>query len=258
MQLFITDYMIEHNILTINEERVVHQLKNVLRAKVWDKFMVQSTEENIVTRITCSILSLDKEKITASVEEKNILSWSSWKNILFVALPNKFEKIELIVQKCTEIWLQHIVFFVSQYSQLHEISENKMQRLQKIALEATEQSYGINILTIGFVDSIEKYMNKIIKSSSEENNVQHDMKKKNQWMKNYLMHQDGELLSYSIEKNIFSEKNIQINIFVWPEWWRGNNDEKLFSQYSIQKISLWKKILRTETAAIIMAWELVK
>ena len=41
MQLFITEYAREADIVTITEERVVHQLTKVLRAKVGDTFCVQ-------------------------------------------------------------------------------------------------------------------------------------------------------------------------------------------------------------------------
>lgn len=62
------------------------------------------------------------------------------KTVLAVAMPNKFEKLELIVQKCTEIGVEHLVFFPAKYSVVKEISEAKMQRLEKISLEAVEQS----------------------------------------------------------------------------------------------------------------------
>lgn len=239
MQLFITNYIRNENTIILTEERVVHQLKNVLRAKVGDTIMVQSTVADTTTRITCVIDIVEKEKITTIVKEQNIYSVIDLQKNLFVALPNKFEKMELIVQKCTEIWLQHIIFFVSQYSQLHDISDNKMQRLRKIALEATEQSYGISVPTIVFSKKIAEEM------LWEE-------------YQNFLMHQDWENLWAIKEKNIFFQNNIKKNIFIWPEWWRWTNDEKIFSQYKMQKVSLWKNILRTETAAIVVAWELVK
>jgi len=59
---------------------------------------------------------------------------------LAIALPNKFEKIELIVQKCTEIGVEHLIFFPAKHSVLKEISASKMERLEKISLEAVEQS----------------------------------------------------------------------------------------------------------------------
>jgi 16S rRNA (uracil1498-N3)-methyltransferase len=70
-------------------------------------------------------------------------------------MPNKFDKIELIVQKCVEIGIASIHFFVAQYSQIRDISPKKIERLEKIALEATEQSYGVLLPTCTFVPTLE-------------------------------------------------------------------------------------------------------
>lgn len=233
MQLFITPYIEQDSSVIITEERVVHQLKNVLRAKAGYEFRIQSLEWNKVIRLTMSMTDIGKDKIIWSIIDKEEIIFEENKKYLFVALPNKFEKMELIVQKCTEIWLQHIIFFPSQYSQLREVSENKLERLSKIALEAVEQSYGVIVPEIIFTKDVVSYL---------------------QWWKNFLLHQDWK----NIKENIINYELWIINFFIWPEWWRWNDDEKLFQQHDMQKISLWKNILRTETAAIVVAWEAMK
>lgn len=233
MQLFITPYIQQDDSVVITEERVVHQLKNVLRAKEASQFNIQTIDGNVIIRSTISITEISKDKIIWTILHKEEISFVKNNKYLFVSLPNKFEKMELIVQKCTEIWLQHIIFFPSQYSQLREISENKIERLWKIALEAVEQSYGAIVPEIFFAKDISYYLQ--------------------QW-KNFLLHQSGEEI-----KNIsLQNENNTMNFFIWPEWWRWNDDEKIFHQHDVQKISLWKNILRTETAAIVVAWEAVR
>lgn len=59
---------------------------------------------------------------------------------VYQSLPNKWEKSEFIVQKTTEIGVSHIVFFPSDRSQVHDIPDKKLERLHKIAIEASEQS----------------------------------------------------------------------------------------------------------------------
>lgn len=233
MQLFITPYIQQNTSVILTEERVVHQLKNVLRAKVGFECRVQSSVWNSVVRITISISEIHKDKIIWNILHEEEITFEESKKYLFIALPNKFEKMELIVQKCTEIWLQHIIFFPSQYSQLREISENKIERLSKIALEAVEQSYSIIVPEIILAKDISSYL---------------------QHWKNFLLHQDWK----SIKENIINYELWIVNFLIWPEWWRWNEDEKLFQQHDMQKISLWKNILRTETAAIVVAWEAMK
>lgn len=252
MQLFLTDYIIQDDTIIITEERVVHQIKNVLRAKIWYIFMVQekkiivedSTDElQYIDRYVCEMIQITKEQIVVNIKEKKQIAYQYNYKKLFVALPNKFEKLELIVQKITELWLQYICFFVSQYSQLHDISDNKMVRLEKIAMEAAEQSYSAYVPSIVFEKNIEKKL-------SEKDSII--------WIQKFILHQEW--------KNIWEMKNIiqdtwdkkQKYFFVWPEWWRWERDENVFNNHSIEKISLWKNILRTETAAVVMAWELVK
>lgn len=258
MQLFITPYILEDNdVVVITEERVVHQLHHVLRAKIGTVFFVQHfvtnamldalwQQQKTIERLQVSITHIDKKKIEAEIidkkkngidndtENKKEFFWNSqWK--LFIALPNKIEKIELIIQKITELWLQNIYFFPSQYSQMKEPSKNKIERLWKIALEATEQSWSYVVPEIFFLENMdacfEKWEEKIFYFDVDaEKNL----------------------------KNISENKNKKNIFFVWPEWWRWERDKKIFLEKNAQSISLWKNILRTETAAIVVAWELLK
>jgi RsmE family RNA methyltransferase len=232
MQLFHTPYLHQWDSLIISEERVVHQLTHVLRAKPWYECNIQYEQGGIVTRFHCSITELTDASVVAKVLSQELHEVVDQHRYLAVALPNKLEKMEVIVQKCSEMWLQHIIFFPSQYSQVREISTNKQERLWKIALEAIEQSYGWHAPEIIFTEDIQLYLNK--------------------W-KVFVMHQDGVLISHGI---LFIDTSSSI-VLIWPEWWRWKIDQKLFDTHDATNVSLWKTILRTETAAIVSARELL-
>ncbi len=233
MQLFITPYASQWDVITITDERVVHQLKNVLRSKPWDLFNIQNIVGNEAIRISCKITALDKISVTAVAYYQEAFTFIDNDTYLLVALPNKIEKMEMIVQKCTEMWLQHLIFFPSQYSQVRDLSENKIERLRKIALEAVEQSYWLCLPEIVFAKDALHYLQ--------------------QW-NIYMLHQEWENI-----KNIsLHNEKWKKYFFVWPEWWRSPEEERTFSSYNASKISLWKNILRTETAAILTAWEAIK
>lgn len=70
---------------------------------------------------------------------------------MYIALPNKAEKIELIVQKLTEIGVEHLCFWRAHRSLLTDIAPHKRARLEKIMLEAVEQSWGWTMPTIALV-----------------------------------------------------------------------------------------------------------
>jgi 16S rRNA (uracil1498-N3)-methyltransferase len=59
---------------------------------------------------------------------------------MLIALPNKQEKLELIIQKLTEIGISNIYLWSSERSQLNSLNENKTKRIEKIVKEAVEQS----------------------------------------------------------------------------------------------------------------------
>jgi RsmE family RNA methyltransferase len=69
---------------------------------------------------------------TFSFPEKNIS--------MLIAMPNKREKAELIVQKLTEIGVENINFRVSEHSVIRQWNKKKAERLDKISREAVEQS----------------------------------------------------------------------------------------------------------------------
>lgn len=239
MQLFITEYQKEGNEIIISESRVVYQLTHVLRAKPGMQCMVQepiyasNIARDTLSRYTCEVVLFEKDfvKVSILLEEKYSIEDN---NIhLCVSLLNKPEKFEIIVQKCTEIWIIHFVFFLSQYSQLRELSENKRERLQKIALEAVEQSHGCIIPTIDYIPGMKKIFS--------------------EWI-NFLCHQDGENI-----KNISQEeKKWRKNFFIGPEWWRWPTDNEVIKNSIVKNISLGKNILRSETAAVVTAREAIK
>ncbi len=186
--------------------------------------------QNYNTRFLISLSQIDRDTLVWDIIETKEVDQSDNQKYLLVSMLNKFEKCEWLVQKCTELWMQHIVFFVSQYSQIREMPEKKIERLRKIALEATEQSYGSVVPSILFVTNIDEYIN---------------------WSSVYILHQFWEEYKNYIDENANHKKVF----LIWPEWWRWIDDEKYFSWFDHKKISLWQNILRTETAAIIASRE---
>lgn len=91
-----------------------------------------------------------KNILHAPKEEKQIT--------MIVAMPNKREKAELIVQKLTEIGVSDIIFRPSERSVIKQWNENKTTRLNKITKEALEQSRGRHVPKISFTEHIEKIL----------------------------------------------------------------------------------------------------
>ena len=93
--------------------------------------------------------------------------------MLCIALANRMDKIELIVQKLAEIGSHEIIFFPSDRSTIREVKEKTLLRLQTIALEAAEQSFGRHIPKITHQKSI-YHIHKYISEKSEHILLDHN------------------------------------------------------------------------------------
>ena len=152
---------------------------------------------------------------------------------LFFALA-KGDKIEFVIQKATELGVSRIVLVktercVTKFSD--EDFRRKLERFNKISKEASEQSHRLVIPEIvGVID---------IKSIPSD------------------LLADHNLLAYEKEAGQTSSFLEQVNdktsyaIMIGPEGGFSNEEVNLLtSKYHFELVSLGKRILRTETAAV--------
>ena len=194
--------------------------------KVWDKFFVQKENK----RYQLEISSWDKFSITGKILEtilqtKDISNKNIW---IVVAMPNKWSKAELIVQKLSEIWVDEIYFRPSERSVLKDWNNKKWERLQKISQEAVEQSRWWKLPKIEFVKNI------------------------------FPVLQNKKIIVFDmVDQKVIPSCDSQANIIwvVWPEWWFTQKDYENFWK-NFDLISLGDTVLRMETASIVWAWSL--
>lgn len=226
------EQVIENNIAIINDD--VNHIKNVLRYQIDDcldvcdengiryKTKIENFENN---KVMLNILEISKETTECSI---NIT--------LFQGLP-KSDKMELIIQKCTELGVKEIVPVISErvIVKLDEKSESKkLERWQKIAKEASKQSGRQIVPTIenainlkNMIENLSKYDIVIMPYECE----------KEQMLKNILRNLDKTVKNIAViigPEGGFSEKDVEI----------------LETCNNLQKVSLGPRILRTETAGI--------
>lgn len=225
MQLFITDYSKKNTTIFIENEELLLQLRKVLRASIGDSFFVQSPNDEVQkTRYEVKITQWDKKSITWTIvgEVTNELSLPAISMI--VAMPNKWEKAELIVQKLSEIGISKIIFWPSERSIIKVWNSKKEERLQKISKEAVEQSRWWNVPKIEFTTNITTYISQV---------------------EVFVFDKPG-----TMEQTEIDSPHPKVWI-IGPEWWLTTKDYQLFEAYSPKIVSLGSTILRMETAAII-------
>ncbi len=217
------------NIIKTKNKKLIFQLEKVLRLSIWSKIIFFDWFKNI--DYIYEVQEINKKNIWFKFIKKTVKNTElNFDLILYQALPNKTSKIEYIIQKSTEIWFKKIVFFRAERSQKLNITDNKIERFKKIIIEATEQSNRNKILEIKFMQIL--------------NN------KKIEWI-NIIMHQEKSRDSIILKDFKINFQN-KINIFIWPEWWFSKKELNNFSLLKTKKIFLWNRILRTETAWIVV------
>lgn len=234
MQRFHFPTLNNQEILVIsNDNEIYHQLTKVLRSKIWEEIIFFDWCNYF--DLTYKIKSIDKKEISFDLKEKREKRDNKELSLnIYQCIPNKQEKIELILQKWVEVWYNSFYFFKSERSQNLKITDNKIERFKKIITEAVEQS-GRNIIPeLHFLEKIDF---------------------KNIKWENIYFHTDKTNAKKLKELEI---KNWKANIFVWPEWWFSESEVNIFNKNWFIKVNLWDYIFRTETAWIVVGFYLLE
>lgn len=209
-----------------------NHIANVLRMQTGDEFLVSDNGQSHL----CRIVSIDGSTVIADITEENYQNTELPVRIyLFQGLP-KSDKMELIIQKTVELGVSDIIPVEMSrcvVSLDDKKKKTKVSRWQSIAESAAKQSKR-NI--IPEIHDVMTYKNAL----------------------NMAKELDLILVPYESENGMISTKEAlakltnskSVGIFIGPE---GGFDEKeiaLAKENSGEVVSLGKRILRTETAAI--------
>jgi len=214
--------------LEIKDKDFFHQISHVMRARVWDKIIIFNSDG---FEYIYEIASISSKTVNLNLVESLGNTCDPEIEInLYQALPNKYEKIEYIIQKWTEIWISNFVFFNSERSQKLAVNSAKIERFEIIIKEALEQCGWNKKPNIYFYEKLP------LASVNWEKLVLHTKMENSKNLK-------------EIEKTW--EK---INIFVWPEWGFSDKEIELFVNNYCKIINFWERILRTETAWVVASF----
>lgn len=229
MHRFYCSDIIGENIFNLQNPEIYHQIVKVFRSKIGDEYIFFNGKEYIDYVYT--IESVEKKYIQFLLK-KTVSKKSSEESInLIQALPNKAQKLEYIIQKWVEIGIDSFIFFQADRSQKLLLSENKLERYLKIAIEALEQSNGNIIPHIEFKKDVPETLTwNVLFFHTDENNAKP--------LKEALIIGTGT------------------KILVWPEGGWSNEEVEKFKEKKYTQIYLWSNILRSETVSSVVAFYL--
>ena len=228
-RFFVDENNIDDEYIEIESEDVKH-IKNVLRLEIGDEIEVSN---KVGTDYICKISEMNKERVICKILDcSKSLGESSIDIVLFQGLP-KSTKMELIIQKSTELGVKKIVPLVTSrcVTKINDTKkeDKKIERWSKIAEEAAKQSKR------GIIPEISSVMN--FKEALE-----------------HLKDEEVVIVPYESEENLGIKKVLKectgkkINVIIGPEGGFDESEIESLKNINAHIVTLGPRILRTETA----------
>lgn len=227
MQRYFSNKKIE-NTFILNSDDLFH-IKTVMRMNDGDKIEVVYEKQVYI----CTLENVNSNVKIAIIEKHGDFN-TNFKEIVLAIPLIKEQKMDLILQKSTELGVNKIIPFIAERSVVkfkEEKMTNKIERWQRICKEASEQSKRIDIPTVTNV--------KLLKD---------------------LVSFDGEKVVCSTKKGVnsikmFLQNNMECDkllLVIGPEGGLSINEEHFLVENGFLPVTLGNRIMRVETVPLFL------
>ncbi|MFC2124313.1 RsmE family RNA methyltransferase [Bacteroidota bacterium] len=142
------------NLASLSEDESKHAVR-VLRLKAGDRFQIVNGSGDIMR---CSIMDANPKKCSFRVESKKHIDRKSYYIHLAIAPTKNLDRMEWMVEKCTEIGIDEISFF---YSNNSERKILKLDRLVKKSIGALKQSRNYYLPKLNNIESFKTLVDNV-------------------------------------------------------------------------------------------------
>ncbi len=225
-----------------------HYIVSVLRHKKGDNLILFNSNNDY---FEAKITGLHKKKVALTVKTLSPPETESPLDIVLCQSLLKGYKMDIVVQKATELGVKEIIPLITERSQIQYT--RKVERWRKIATEASRQSGRIFIPHISLPAKFPDNIKSINKSGSKGVIFYEPMDQRDQVSTFDLTHsQELNRKKYNDINEVFMPeyKTQKMYILIGPEGGFTTEEINLSRENSFNVLSLGKRILRAETAAI--------
>ena len=234
-KFFVYKNQIKNNIIEIINEDVNH-IKNVLRLEIDTLIQISDGEKNYISKISKIEKDIVICEIVEEIENKNE---ANVKIDIFQGLP-KSDKMEYIIQKCTELGVNEY-FPVSMKRSIVKLlgkdEQKKIERWQKIVEGAAKQSGRDIVPKVNNIKNV--------------NNVCEIIKNYDIFIVTYELEEKESLKAILVNLNKKIESKIAV--LIGPEGGIEENEIESLKNNGAKIVSLGNRILRTETVALVVS-----
>ena len=207
-----------------------HHMKEVLRMKKGDPIEVFDKKGRVYK---CTITGFDKKQVLITIDEVTEFVQADAKRVLLAYAMPKAKKIDLVIQKATELGIAEIFLFISERSVVtldEEKKKTRFERWNRIAVEAVKQCCRSDVPVIHEVTDIEQI----------------------------CLHEPNQTTLFVAEREGADIRDVtdiadnkrNVMIVVGPEGGFSENEMVMLTKMKAISVKLGKNVLRTETAAI--------
>ena len=215
---------IEENGIVEGEE--LNHLKNVLRLKEGDEIILINGDG---FEYVGEISKINKNNAIVALKSKKLCKNAPKNDISLFISAIKREKLEIVVQKAVELGAKNLYIFESAFSAM-KLSGERLARYEKIVLSSLKQCERADIMNVKIIS-----FNEMLKLFGKcETRL-------------FANEREGEEFDFNSLK---SSKNI--GVLIGCEGGFSADEKKKILETKPENISLGNRILRAETAAILL------
>ena len=235
--------------MSLNNKEQIHQITSVLRLEKGEYISVFNASKELLCEITDINNSRRNEKLSLIIKDivYGIEKKMSYMEINLYMSVIKKDKFEMVIEKSVELNIYSVTPLVTMRTEKSHVlaikSESEQKRIQKIIIEATEQSGRTEPMRYHVVVPLDTAIQEKQTCANTLNVFAHIDSKESIYQ---------TVASFKEENIILDlDKKLIINVYIGPEGgWHSEEVEKM-KQAEYRPVNIAKYILRAETAAIV-------